>query len=208
MHLKVVLEIINSAFYTSLNEELMQVIEYSLNIHKIILGIADNTIQNITISYTDPKPQWIYQRTLMSISSLFEDITLILSNKRYYEICKDTIEIYNNATSMLGKYLEMDTWHVLMRVLIGIADYLIVYGNTKNINDLIMASIECVVITFFKSGRNYEETFEEYFVNWAGNKLVLNYWYDICLGFTYKMIDIFKHSIENTVSHMQKFAQP
>ena len=70
---------INLGFYASFSSNFLSSIEYNIEIHKILLGFEPTLLKTLNIPHDYERPQWLYRRAIMSLSSIFENKELITS---------------------------------------------------------------------------------------------------------------------------------
>ena len=196
--MKMTIELLTASLKLPFTEENLLVFEECVNIYKTLFGISNVKGLNVSIKETFSRPQWLYQRTITSLSLLFGVSINGLNKKnkhkveivvdKYIELCKEAIGIYNTMAQNFGGLFTKETWNILFRVLIGIFDYVMREEAEKSSEKLRALITESVILAFIQSGSRDMDPLEKYFANWAIHPEVLTCWYNLCSGLTTKLV--------------------
>ena len=78
----------------------------------------------------------------------------------------------------------------MLKVLIGISDFLLIDGDKTEFHHLGIEAIECTVLIFIKSGKNDGNEFTDYFAKWGKYDFVFDYWKKICSNLTQQVVRV------------------
>ena len=112
----------------------------------------------------------------------------------------ETIKTYRDIGIELNTFMEEETWDVLLRVFVGITDYLL---NIKYYKDKILLGRIFFILLLQSRLKNLDE-FSPIISKWISHEFFLNLWYGVCQGLTEKALNLFYNGIQPNENSSKK----
>ena len=200
------MEFLGSSFSLKITEDFFPIFDSTFAVYKKWLGFNTQETQNIkTPECFSENCQFYYQEIIKHLSTFFEkrtipsillSITMIEAYlEKYYSKCKEIIKTYNKLCREFKKQLSEETFEVLLKVNLGIADmFLSLPYNPNEISEQLTVSLFSNVfdILLFSGSQNRSLflCFSDLSSRWLHRENFLNYWFSLCVGLNQRLLNI------------------
>ncbi|OUM61554.1 hypothetical protein PIROE2DRAFT_45097 [Piromyces sp. E2] len=200
-HVQWVMEIIGQGFTLPPTEDNVKIIQNACAIYT--QWLLDSSARPYIIQAKEGKSieQIFWQRIFHHFSLIFyinEKTTIY-----HQELCKQVLSVMSMAERTLSNRFSEETWIILLKVLLGISDYLLREPLGKPNSDIISNSVmadklcENVIRVLIESWLRSQtkrtdmwESLKKYFKNWTHRIGVIEQWNATMFGLTQKVINI------------------